>query len=60
MPPKAVVVSPPAPPREIPNLGKTVNTSKPATSHVIAKHPAHRSEAAMLSHMRKTCNGKGC
>lgn len=55
---KAVTIAPPAPPAPVPNIAKTVNTSQPMASKAMPQRPEHKSPASMLSHVRKTCNGK--
>lgn len=49
--------SAPIAPADIKAPAPTVNTSKGMTSKVEGCCPEHRSPDAMLSHVRKCCNG---
>ena len=47
-------------PADIKAPAPTVNKSKGAESKADCARPEHKSPEAMLSHMRKTCNGGKC
>ena len=47
-------------PADIKAPAPTVNTSKAMESKADCCRPEHKSPEAMLSHMKKTCNGGKC